>query len=155
MHRFMKLIEMNKNHFSSKCFLSVHYVLHMKMAFKKLITFLHQMLCFHFLCVPLRRLSTQTERLMLNLKNTTNMDKIIILPDIAEAEVRIKVPPIVKEQPRWSGILKKIGSLFTKQRTEYHDQHKQKLDELPICIIGCDIKRINNIIITPDYESRD
>ena len=83
------------------------------------------------------------------------MDKIIILPDIAEAEVRIKVPPRVQKQSLWSGILKKIGSLFTKQRTEYHDQHRQKLDELPICIIGCDIKRINNIIIAPENERRD
>ena len=83
------------------------------------------------------------------------MDKIIILPDIAEAEVRIKVPPIVQEQPRWSGILKKIGALFSKQRTEYHDQNCQMMGDLPICIIGCDIKRINNITITPDHENRD
>lgn len=83
------------------------------------------------------------------------MDKIIILPDIADAEVRIKVPPIVQKQPLWSDILKKIGSLFTKRRTKYHNQQEQKQDELPICIIGCDIKRINHIIITPDHERRD
>ena len=83
------------------------------------------------------------------------MNKILILPDIAEAEVRVKVPPKVQKQPCWSGILKKIGSLFTKKQTEYHNQQEQKQDELPIFIIGCDIKRINHIIIAPEDERRD
>ncbi len=83
------------------------------------------------------------------------MDKIIILPDIAEAEVRIKVPPRVQKQSLWSGIVKKIGSLFKKKETTHHNNDYQKMGDLPIYIIGCDIKRIQNIFIAPENERRD
>ena len=120
-----------------------------------LITFCEILLRFIFLYVSLRRLSTQTERLMLNLKNTTNMDKIIILPDIADKEVRIKVPPIVQKQPLWSNILRKIGSLFTKKKTKYHIEDYLEVGDLPIVLVGCDIENINHVTIAPEYERRD
>ena len=86
------------------------------------------------------------------------MDRSIFLPDIAEVEVRVMVPPKVQKLPQvWSRVLDKICSLFKKKKkkTKYHIVNGPKVGNLPISLIGCDIKSINFITIAPEDERRD